>query len=147
MASTPELRNANLDSLLKSELIQLCHDHGLLTYGLKSQLIAQLLTYSETIPSLPAEIARQAQQHSPAVSRSAHRLLPPAPTPCGLRPEPLPTRIPSSSQFAVENSLQGMEECLRSSLRPLLQEDLVVLCVFVSLWLLLYGFLLRFYGN
>ena len=70
MASTPELRNANLDSLLKSELIQLCHDHGLLTYGLKSQLIAQLLTYSETIPSLPAEIARQAQQPSPAVSRS-----------------------------------------------------------------------------
>ena len=144
MASTPELRKANLDSLLKSELIQLCHDHGLLTYGLKSQLIAQLLTYRETIPSLPAEIARQAQQPSPAVSRSRS----PSPT---ARTNPLrtPPRAPTN-QDTLEltvRRLQGMEECLRSSLRPLLQEDLVVLCVFVSLWLLLYGFLLRFYGN
>ena len=53
MASTVELRSANLDSLLKSELIQLCRDHGLATYGLKSELIARLLTYRETLPSLP----------------------------------------------------------------------------------------------
>ena len=54
MASTADLRSANLDSLLKSELIQLCRDHGISTYGLKSQLIARLLTHRETLPSLPA---------------------------------------------------------------------------------------------
>ena len=121
MASTPDLRSANLDSLLKAELTQLCRDHGLPTYGLKSQLIARLLSYRETIPSLPAEIARQAQQPSPAVSRSRSQ----SPT---ARTNPLrtPSRAPTNHDTLeltvrrlVENSMQGMEERLRSSLRPL----------------------------
>ena len=54
MATLFDLRNADLDSLLKTQLIQLCKDYGLPTGGLKSSLVAPLLTLRSQLPPLPA---------------------------------------------------------------------------------------------
>ena len=57
MATQFELRNEDLDSLLKTQLIQLCRDNGLPTGSLKSSLLARLLTLRSQLPPLPASSA------------------------------------------------------------------------------------------
>ena len=57
MATLFDLRNADSDSLLKTQLIQLCKDSGLPTSGLKSSLVARLLTLRSQLPPLPASSA------------------------------------------------------------------------------------------
>ena len=75
MATQLHLRIADLDSMLKTQLI-----YGLPTSGLKSSLIARLLTLRSQLRSLPASSAatnnagwiRADRLHQPA--RDTHRL-------------------------------------------------------------------------
>ena len=53
MASQIDLRTANLDGLLKTQLVRLCKDLGLSSYGLKSALVARLLAHRAQLPPLP----------------------------------------------------------------------------------------------
>ena len=64
MATQLDLRNADLDSLRKTQLIQLCRDNGLPTGGLKSSLIARLLTRRSQLPPLPVSSAATANAGS-----------------------------------------------------------------------------------
>ena len=64
MATLFDLRNADLDSLLKTQLIQLCKDNCLPTGGLKSSLVARLLTLCSQLPPLPASSAATANAGS-----------------------------------------------------------------------------------
>ena len=58
-SNSVDLMTANLEALLKTQLIQLCKDRGLSTYGLKTQLIARLAAQRAQLPSPAAAAAGQ----------------------------------------------------------------------------------------
>ena len=130
MASCIDLWTADVDTLLKTQLIQLCKDNSLSSHGLKS---AQLLSHRSLPPLLSSSLATtnriSPRRSAPAKSMwSPDHLLP-----CSRARQPRPVKPawvywPTSSSWHNRQRSRPLHKCLHTSLSraprpPLLQQQ------------------------